>query len=198
MQKKPVRKLFVGLGNPGEEYTNTYHNVGSLMLVYILSHYLFGKVISLPVKKPQTLNNPTKEVQEITWVKHKDLFEYIETEDSIFVRPMTYMNESGKAIREAMKKFGVKAEDLVVIHDDSDIVIGNYKISFARSSAGHKGVQSVIDALKTNAFTRIRIGIRPAREKQRQKAGDFALKQISKTDRAALADVFKKIAEDQR
>jgi PTH1 family peptidyl-tRNA hydrolase len=183
MQKKPARKLLVGLGNPDKEYENTYHNVGALMLVYM--------------KKPQALNNLTKEVQEITWVKHKDLFEYVEADDAIFVRPMTYMNESGKAVREAMKKFGAKPEDLTIIHDDSDIIIGNYKISFARSSAGHKGVQSIIDALKTNAFTRIRIGIRPARERQRQKAGDFALKQISKTDQVILAEVFKKIASDR-
>ncbi len=105
------------------------------------------------------------------------------------------MNESGKAVRAALKKFGARPHDLVVLHDDSDIVIGHYKISYARNSAGHKGVQSTIDALKTSGFTRIRIGIRPAREKHRQKAGEFALKKITAGHRKLLGGVFSEIKD---
>jgi peptidyl-tRNA hydrolase, PTH1 family len=125
--------------------------------------------------------------------KYKEFFEYIEGDRVIFVWPLTYMNESGRAVREALKKFGTQPADLIVIHDDSDLTIGNYKLSFARSSAGHKGVQSVIDTLTTNAFTRVRIGIRPVREARRQKAAEFALKKISAANRKILDAVFLRI-----
>src|ERR1700735_137318 len=117
-------KIFIGLGNPGEEYANTYHNAGWLVLTEIV-----------PTDLPVT--------------SYKKLFEYAESGDAVFVWPLTFMNESGKAVREALKKFKAKPEDLVVFQDDSDLTVGSYKISFARSSAGHKGVQSIIDALKT-------------------------------------------------
>lgn len=160
-----IKRVIVGLGNPGQEYEHTYHNAGRLALL------------------------PLARAGEVSWKKEK-LFEYAEHGTEVLVRPLTYMNESGKAVSAAMKKFNAKPEMLVVAHDDSDIIVGHYKISFGRSSAGHKGVQSVIDALKTNAFTRVRIGIRPAREKQRQKAGEFALKQITPRDKKALEGVF--------
>jgi peptidyl-tRNA hydrolase, PTH1 family len=164
-------KIFVGLGNPGEEYANTYHNVGWLALVKLV-----------PDDSPRA--------------SYKKLFEYAEADGVVFVWPLTFMNESGKAVREALKKFKAKPEDLVVFQDDSDLTVGNYKISFARSSAGHKGTQSIIDALKTNAFERVRIGIRPTREAQRQKAGEFALKRITPSDKKALNSVFAQVARE--
>lgn len=166
-----TRKIFVGLGNPGDEYANTYHNVGALALEKFLSSY--------PLPSPPSL------------LTYKNLFEYTETADAIFIRPLTYMNDSGKAVLAAMKKF--PSSRLFIFHDDSDLPVGTYKISFARGSAGHKGVQSVIDVLGTNTFTRIRVGIRPARERVRQKAGEFALKQITKGDRIKLEKVFSEV-----
>ncbi len=169
-----AKRIFVGLGNPGEEYAHTYHNAGRLALKEITEH---------------------RHMSLIQMLKHKDIYEYLQAGDAIFVLPLLYMNESGRAVREALKKFNAQPSDLVVLHDDSDIVIGKYKVSFARNSAGHKGVQSIIDALKTNGFTRVRIGIRPAREKQRQQAGEFALKKITASYRKILNDVFLKIAQ---
>ena len=169
MAKSEVTKIIVGLGNPGKEYEDTYHNVGQ----WALSMLEKERALSLPGKDTQT---------------HKG--------DFILVRPLTYMNDSGKAVREALKKFHAKPEHLVVIHDDSDITVGNYKISFARSSAGHKGVQSIIDNLKTNEFTRVRIGIRPAREARRKKAGEFALKKITPQDKKTFFEVFKKVSRE--
>ena len=169
-------KILIGLGNPGEEYENTYHNVGQLALLALAR--ATGKAA--------------------TWKKHKNLFEYAEINDEVFARPLAYMNESGKAAQEMLKKFKAKPENLIVLQDDSDITIGDYKISYARSSAGHKGVQSIIDTLKTNAFSRIRIGIRPAREKLRQKAGEFALKQITKNNMALFEKVFDAVIGDKQ
>src|SRR5258708_24394610 len=175
-------KIIVGLGNPGEEYANTYHNAGKMALEEIMRHELGNKSYEM-----------------VRFKKYKDLFEYAETDGVVFVRPLTFMNESGKAVREAMKKFGAKPNGLIVLHDDSDITVGNYKFSFARNSAGHKGVQSIIDTLHTNEFFRGRIGIRPAREAQREKAGEFALKKISAGDRkaidAAVSELSRRILE---
>ena len=171
-----AKTIIIGLGNPGTEYENTYHNAGFLA-VNALIHAL----------SPE---NPAN------WIKHKEIFEYATAGEIIFIKPCTFMNESGRAVREAMKKFGVAASSLspasrtlLVIHDDSDLTIGNYKISFGRGAAGHKGVQSIINALKTNAFRRLRIGIRPVRESKRQKAGEFALKQITKNDRGTIQKI---------
>ena len=161
-----MKALVVGLGNPGKEYETTYHNVG---------------VLALESLAPEKFK------------KYKDLFEYAETDATVFVRPLTYMNESGTAVRAALKNFKAKPASLVLIHDDSDIIVGEYKISFDRNSAGHKGVQSVIDALGTKEFSRIRIGIRPARERQRQKVGEFALKKIATKDMVVLKKVFEEI-----
>lgn len=170
-------KLMIGLGNPDEQFANTYHNAGRLGLEALCKKEKIG---------------------EKKWEKHKDLFEYAKGElgngdKVVLVRPLTYMNESGKAVRGAVKKFEAKPDHLFVFHDDSDILIGDFKISFARNSAGHKGVQSIIDTLRTNKFFRVRIGIRPQREKQRQKAGEFALKQITPRDRKELDKVFAEI-----
>ena len=106
------------------------------------------------------------------------------------------MNESGGAIKQALTYLKLKPEQIAVVHDDSDMTIGNYKISFDQSSGGHKGIQSTINSLKTQKFWRIKIGIRPVNEKVRQKAEEFVLKGISKKDESDLALVFGQIISE--
>ncbi|MFH1346625.1 MAG: aminoacyl-tRNA hydrolase [Spirochaetota bacterium] len=112
-----------------------------------------------------------------------------------------YMNESGDFVKKTVKQNNVKPGEILIIHDDSDIKIGEYKFSFGRSSAGHKGVQSIIDSLKTKNFWRLRIGVgheptRTPRGLVRKKAGEIVLKKIPKTDMENLNKVFKKISEN--
>jgi PTH1 family peptidyl-tRNA hydrolase len=165
--------IMVGLGNPGTDFEHTYHNAGALALEAIMK---------------------AAEI-DLTFKAYKKLYEYAQSEHTAFIRPLTFMNESGKAVSVALKKYEAKSNDLVVFHDDSDITIGNYKISIARNAGGHHGVESIIDAIGTNEFTRVRIGIRPARELKRKKAGEFALKPITKQDMATLNKVFEEINE---
>ncbi len=99
-----------------------------------------------------------------------------------------FMNESGGFVAKMLKKQGVKPENLLIVHDDSDIEIGKYKISFDRGSAGHNGVESIIKSLKTKNFWRLRIGIRP--QKSKQKAEKFVLKKIDKKNLEILEKVF--------
>jgi len=102
-----------------------------------------------------------------------------------------YMNESGKFVAKIMRKTGVKSGEILIVHDDSDIELGKYKISFGRGSAGHKGAESIIKSLDAKNFWRLRIGIR--KKATRKKAEKFVLKKISKSDLEILNNVFEEI-----
>ena len=114
---------------------------------------------------------------------------------AVAVKPLVFMNESGKAVALAAREFGAQPENIVVIHDDSDLTLGDFKVSFGKNAGGHKGVQSTIDALRSKNFTRIRIGIRPKTETRRKKAGAFVLAAITKKDNEILENVYKEIEE---
>jgi len=129
----------VGLGNPGEEYKETRHNTGRIVLE------AFRGVADKQLKN-----------KKIT-----------------LIAPDTFMNKSGDALRGLIKTKKT-AEQLVVIHDDLDIPFGSYKISFNKSSGGHRGVESVIKAVKTKAFVRIRVGIQP----KKRPSGEAAVEKL--------------------
>ena len=132
--------VIVGLGNPGEEYENTRHSVGRIALDHFRTAQEFSEWEYN--KKFKALISQKK----------------IKKEDVCLVLPETFMNKSGTSVVSLIKN-KKQVERLVVIHDDLDIPIGSFKISFNRGSGGHKGVESIRRALKTEAFTRIRIGI---------------------------------------
>lgn len=161
-------KLIIGLGNPGRQYENTYHNAGYLFLEFLNKTY-----------KSYWSNRSYKSY-----------------------RTDTFMNESGRFINSILKKTNTKPENLLLVHDDSDIALGQYKLQFGRGAAGHKGVASVIKALKTEDFWRLRIGIRPISpigligpispigRIRRLKADEFVLKKISPAHRLILEKGF--------
>ncbi|MEK7114879.1 MAG: aminoacyl-tRNA hydrolase [Patescibacteria group bacterium] len=117
-----------------------------------------------------------------------------------FLKTDCFMNKSGEFVKEILKKEKLKPDNLLVIHDDSDIELGKFKFSFGRNSAGHKGAQNIIDQLKTKNFWRLRIGIRPSFAKAtegqaRPKADKLVLKKISSTQMEVLEKVFKEAAK---
>jgi peptidyl-tRNA hydrolase, PTH1 family len=116
--------------------------------------------------------------------------------NSKILKSDTYMNESGKFVTKELKKSGVKPEELLIAHDDSDIALGNYKLSFGRGAAGHHGIESIMTSLKSKEFWRLRIGIRPRNEKVRRKAEEFVLKKITSADKKVLETVFQKSAKE--
>ena len=177
MTRAPNTWLILALGNPGEEFENSYHNAGMLALSSIIE--------TLVGEKSDALD----------WKSHKKLFTYAMFGNFVFARSLTFMNESGIAAMEAVKKIGITPEHLVVIHDESDVPLGDFKVSFDRNSGGHKGAQSVIDQLKTKMFWRLRIGIRPIRETKRKKAGDFVLAKITSSAMKKLELVFREVSE---
>lgn len=163
-------KLIIGLGNPGSEYKNTYHNVGRLFI-----DHLAGKKANF---------------------RKESSFEYLELSNLLtLVKPLTFMNQSGGAALNARKYFNSKPREILVVHDDSDIPSGNFKLSFGRGSAGHQGIESIIKSLKTNKFYRLRIGIRPAVVRQRRtKAGELVLKKIPTREKQILKKLFREVS----
>ena len=169
--------LIIGLGNPDPTLESTYHNVGALAVQWIAEHALDGEL----------------ETSAPKFREHKGSFTYAKIGNRVFIRPLVFMNESGRSVKDAMHVFGADAKEIIVIHDDSDIPVGEFKHTTGGRSAGHKGIQSIIDHLHTEDFARIRIGIREKDEVHRKKAGDFVLSPISSIDRETFEEVFKKI-----
>lgn len=113
--------------------------------------------------------------------------------DSKFMKSDVYMNISGDFVKKAVKKYKIRPEELMVVHDDSDIELGKYKISFARNSAGHHGVDSIINSLGTKNFWRLRIGIGKIRKSAKKKAANLVLKKIARSDWEILKKTFSEI-----
>jgi len=137
--------IIVGLGNPGEEYEVTRHNTGRMIVMDFAKKQEFPEWVF--DKKSNALKSEGK----------------VGKEKVMLLLPETMMNNSGNAVVKVItsKK---KIEQLVVVHDDLDLALGRFKISFAKSSAGHKGVESVIKKIKTEKFIRIRVGTCPKKK----------------------------------
>ncbi|MDR3582665.1 MAG: aminoacyl-tRNA hydrolase [Candidatus Pacebacteria bacterium] len=170
-------RIVIGLGNPDPNLLGTYHNAGTIALPALAAR--------LAPDAPQPL----------AFKHYKGIFEYAPAGAFMFVKSLTYMNESGKAVKEALRVLKAKPREIAVAHDDSDLTIGNFKIAFGGGAAGHNGIRSIVAHLGTEDFTRIRIGIRDANEVQRKKAGDFVLSPIGKANMKKLETVFGEIAE---
>ena len=138
--------IIIGLGNPGEQYKNTRHNVGFMAVD------AFAEKNSFPEFKLQKKSN------SLVSLGHSPTGEP-EKDDIILVKPQTFMNESGKAVHSLTKNYPLKTNNLVVVHDDIDLPVGTMKIIKERGSAGHKGVESIIQNIGNEGLVRIRIGI---------------------------------------
>lgn len=159
-----MTKLIVGLGNPGEEYKNHRHNVGFILIDKIAENFN----ISFDNNKKKSLYSRAKDKN----------IEYI------LLKPQTFMNLSGESVIYISKFFNVKPEDIIVIYDDMDIPFGTFKIKKGGSSGGHNGIKSLISHLKSDDFTRIRVGI--GRPPSGKKVNDYVLSSFSKKEREEL------------
>jgi PTH1 family peptidyl-tRNA hydrolase len=117
----------------------------------------------------------------------KQIFDF----DTFLLKPDNYMNNSGRAIKKYLTYNKISPKDLIVIHDDIDLPFETVKVSKDSSSAGHKGVQSIIDTLGTKDFTRIRIGIKPTIERK-QETEKFVLENFTKDEEKQLSGIIKK------
>lgn len=183
-----------GLGNPGEEYKDTRHNVGRDILFYFAKKNGFPD-FSYDKKSDSLVSKSQFNKEKIT-----------------LVAPETFMNKSGKSVSYFLKPVTARKKEiknLIVIYDDLDLPIGTIKISYNKSSGGHNGLESVIKAIKSQSFTRIRIGVSPTTSKGKikkpgldlpdkqaeKKVIDFILGKWKPFEKNLLEKVYKRASE---
>lgn len=130
-------KLIVGLGNPGEQYTRTRHNVGFVVV---------EKVV--------------EKLEGVSWrLEKKFEAEVIQIGETLFVKPQTFMNRSGESVAKIVRLYKISDESVYVVHDDLDIILGEYKLQLGKGPRLHYGVESVEQELGSKDFWRVRVGV---------------------------------------
>lgn len=170
----------VGLGNPGEKYEHTRHNIGRAVLNMFLEKH------SGPAwHKKSHINALVSEV-------------ILGDTEVQLILPETYMNNSGSAIKKVVTNTK-QAEQVIVVYDDSDIALGDMKLSFGRGAGGHKGVESIIQSLGTKDFIRVRIGITPitfgGKMRKVFNHKEWILKTFSKKEQEILFPIMQNVQE---
>lgn len=162
-------KLIVGLGNPGTIYRDSRHNIG----------FLTVKALAGSSKAAFKRDIGTRSLSaKIKYGK----------QNIILAMPLTFMNLSGPAVKALLKKYKAGLEDLLVVCDDLDLEFGRLKIKSGGTSAGHRGVQSVIEALAGDSFSRLRVGI--GRPGARQEASEYVLSPFTRQEKESLAGII--------
>ena len=165
--------LVVGLGNPGEEYDKTRHNVGA-EVVELLARRHGGKL------RKQKERSFTDEVN-------------VGGKRMALAVPLTYMNLSGEAVAPLMRRYGVEPGQLVVVHDEMDFELGRLQVKDGGGLAGHNGLKSIVAHLHTQDFVRVRIGIgKPPGSRQ---GADHVLRRFSKAERKEIDVVLEEAAD---
>jgi PTH1 family peptidyl-tRNA hydrolase len=138
-------KIVLGLGNPGARYARTRHNVGF-------------RVLDLLAERAGASFSRAGELGALCWT----VGAVVAGAEVVLAKPRTYMNRSGRAGAALIESYGAAPEDLLVVHDDADIALGRIRIRGGGSAGGHNGLRSLIAALKTAEFPRVRLGVRGA------------------------------------
>ena len=189
-------KLIVGLGNPGEKYEKTRHNVGFMVLERFLKDYE-----SIRETVWEDSAKFKSDILQIEWQPKTGEFEKV-----ILAKPKTYMNNSGMAVLLISSFYKISPADIWIIHDEFDLPLGSMKIRFGGASAGHHGVESIINILKTDKFWRFRMGTgeqksppkadRPLAEKIAKRkirnAEDFVLSGFGKGEAGKIRELIKR------
>lgn len=161
-------KLIVGLGNPGKEYEHTKHNIGFNFIDNYLSYKKF----------------------DVIWSKKFDGLLYqcsIDDEKVLFLKPQTFMNLSGISVRKVIDYYKIDLSDILIISDDLDLNVGNFKLKLSGSSGGHNGLKDIEKHLSTDNYKRLKIGISNDKELDTK---DYVLSKFSKSDLTTLNQLF--------
>ncbi len=191
--------LIVGLGNPSVKYQKTRHNAGFMFADYFFekfrdefefSNWEFSKKMNAEISLGKIREDKKS---------HLKLSPYGESLRStgkiILMKPQTFMNLSGKAVATAAKYYKLKLENVIVAHDDIDLALGKYKISKNSSSAGHNGVQSIIDLLGTKNFTRLRIGV-DNREDKKIATEKYVLGKFTAAEMKVISKIMPSVSDE--
>jgi len=171
-------KLIVGLGNPGKKYARTRHNIGFKILDVLRD----------------TL---AREYQISDWNLSKKFNAEgcgvtIADQKIILAKPMTYMNGSGQAVQLIAGFYKTVPQDIIVVHDDKDLILGEIRDQFDRGHAGHNGVRSITESIGTNAFGRLRVGVGDEKHNTKQDTATFVLSNFGLWERKKANDVVKR------
>ncbi|MDQ4064549.1 MAG: aminoacyl-tRNA hydrolase [Actinomycetota bacterium] len=169
----PAPWIVVGLGNPGERYARTRHNLGAMTLDVLLER----NGARLKSHKSGTL------IAEVT----------SNGDRVVLARPTTYMNESGRVVGPLVKFFKGSRDRLVVVHDELDIPFGEVRVKFGGGIAGHNGLRSIVSHVGGNDFARVRVGI--GRPRGNEDAVAKVLDSFSAGERTELPDVLDRAAD---
>ena len=168
-------KLIAGLGNPGKEYANTRHNSG-----YMAVDRLAEKAgVSITAEKWNALTAVCR----------------IEGEAVLLMKPLTYMNNSGSAVSQAVNFYKIEPEDILILHDDMDLPTGSVRIRKRGSSGGQKGMNSIIKCLGTDDIARIRIGVGHSRKGEHDLVPDWVLSPVPKAEKEVFEHAIDNAAE---
>ncbi len=170
-------KLIVGLGNPGRTYQNNRHNIGFICINY------FAKKHGIDFDKKQGLARTGR--GEVAGA------------EVILAKPQTYMNSSGESVAKLVQAYRLTPADLIVIYDDLDLPLGKLRIRCGGGSAGHKGVQSIIEHLGSAEFIRVRVGIgRPTQEQSGENGIiDYVLSDFTGEEKKTIAAIVPVVSE---
>lgn len=162
-------KLIVGLGNPGEKYSRTRHNIGWLFIDYL------SKIYGIDVEKNKcdALVGETK----------------VNGEKIILAKPLTFMNLSGNAVVKLKKWYKVDNKDILIIFDDIDIPFGTFRYREKGSGGSHNGMKNIVQMLSTEEISRLRIGLGGLKH-EKQDMADFVLQKFKKDELKNLEDIF--------
>ncbi|MDE0162369.1 MAG: aminoacyl-tRNA hydrolase [Acidimicrobiaceae bacterium] len=167
--------LVVGLGNPGEQYARTRHNAGRWVVEELVRRH-DGRLRR--ARRQQAL------VCELRLGERR----------VAAAAPVTWMNESGRAVAPLVRRFRIRdLSSLVVVHDELDLPVGRLKVKTGGGIAGHRGLQSIRAHLRSDAFTRVRLGV--GRPDVTPKGGDYVLKRPGRAERDRLEEVVQRAAD---
>lgn len=174
--------LIVGLGNPGKQYEKTRHNVGFMVLdalherlrdVSDISHWELSKKFNAQIAG--CMYNGTK---------------------VLLAKPMTFMNRSGESVQLIGHYYKVIPEEILVVHDDKDIQLGDVKYQENRGHGGHNGIRSIIECIGTKHFRRVRVGIARENQKRMQDTPSFVLGKFGLIEKKKLKKVIEQSVDD--
>ncbi len=170
-------KLIAGLGNPGREYVGTRHNVGFEVLDLLARRHGLGW--------PARVDGPSIETR---WRRPDD--------DVLLVKPLTFMNLSGRAVGELMQFYKIAPVDLLVVADDVNLPLGRLRVRASGSEGGHNGLRSVADVLGTIDYPRLRVGV--GRGDLRRDLADHVLARFEFDERPGIEDAIARAADAWR
>jgi len=154
-------KLFIGLGNPGEKYQNTRHNVGFMVI------------------------DALDQTKTLTWHHSGSLHAFVARDistDNLYAKPDTFMNESGVAVKSLLDFYKISPDDLYLIHDDLDLKLGAFKLQKGTGPKDHNGLNSVYEKLSTHNFWHLRVGVDARPPSARTPGEDYVLEKFSPSE----------------